>query len=499
MPMVAIRNIRTMLIAGRGELARRVMRTAAQMGIRTVAVYHPTEANAPHVRDADLAMELPGNTLLDAYRDAGAILRAAWQAGADAVHPGDGPLAGSARFSADCAAQGLVFLGPQPQDLDMLSTVDTVLNMARVLGIPVLPAEWRADPMRLAGELGRVRRIEVPVFGDHHGTAVHLLDRESSIQLRGHILLAEAPSAGVSPTVRAAMGLVATTLTTELGYVGPAIAEFLVPADNRDIAGQPEFFLLGMGSRLGPGHAATEAVTGIDVFRSQLEVAMGGPLLLDQVAIVEWGHAVEARLHADQSGLLSRYEHDPRAGVHFEDCVRSGLVMPPGGTGLLSAITAHASSRSEAIARLARALARMRLHGPSTNRELLVELLDSVDFQAGLLHTDYTDDYLASRPAPSISLVHLAAAVVTGCPAGSGQLNLRTGDQVVRVEYLFEETDLKLVVDGRCSELILRELDADGALISMDGLTRHCRVHRAGDGSTWVNDADHQSRWVPAD
>ncbi|MGH3344491.1 MAG: acetyl-CoA carboxylase biotin carboxylase subunit, partial [Carbonactinosporaceae bacterium] len=478
------REIRTLLVANRGEIARRVMRTAHVMGIRTVAVHSDPDTSAPHVADADLAVPLGGASAAESYLDRAKILDAARRSGADAVHPGYGFLAENAEFAEECAAAGLNFVGPSPEAIRAMGLKHRAKQLAREAGVPVLPDgqittedrnDWRAAAdlvgyplmvkavaggggtgMRLVGNGGhdgralvdavesarreaqgafgddRVflerylrgpRHVEVQVFGDLAGNVLHLLERECSIQRRHQKVVEEAPSPAVSPQLRARMGEAALALARALGYAGAGTVEFLLDQHGT-------FYFLEMNTRLQVEHPVTEEVTGLDLVRMQLEVAQGHPLPVSQADIAARGHAIEVRLYAENPargfapsfGPLWTYRHAATArevpGIRYEDGVAAGGEISPFYDPMLGKVIAHAATRTEAALRLRRALAGMRLHGPATNRDFLVALLDDPDFLAGETSTAYIETHpglrspgVPGQAAGSPTVAHLVAAV----------------------------------------------------------------------------------------
>ncbi|MCP9487800.1 MAG: ATP-grasp domain-containing protein [Gaiellaceae bacterium MAG52_C11] len=463
--------IRTLLVANRGEIACRVIRTAREMGIRTVAVHSDPDAGALHVRAGDVAVALGGSTSGESYLDQAKILAAAERAGADAIHPGYGFLAENAAFAEACAAAGIVFVGPSPEAIRTMGLKDLAKARAREAGVPVLEDaeiagddrdEWlaAAEPvgypllvkataggggrgMRLVTEAGELadavegarreaggafgnadvflerylqvpRHIEIQVFGDSHGNVVHLLERECSIQRRHQKVIEECPSPAVDPELRERMGETAVALARSLGYVGAGTVEYLL-----DDSG--DFFFLEMNTRLQVEHPVTEEVTGLDLVRLQLLVAQGEPLPFEQADVVASGHAIEARLYAESPaggfsptfGTMWRYEHASVPRIRYEDGIDSGSEVTTFYDPLLAKVVAHAPGRVEAAGRLALALRGMRLHGPCTNRDFLAAVLDGADFLAGETRTDFVDAHpeLVEPGSRTPLLFHLAAAV----------------------------------------------------------------------------------------
>ncbi|WP_232662357.1 ATP-binding protein [Pseudonocardia sp. TRM90224] len=556
---------RTLLVANRGEIACRVFRTASAMGIRTVAVYSDPDAGSPHVRAADRAVALGGSTAAQTYLDAEKILDAARRTGADAIHPGYGFLSENAAFAQACADAGIVFVGPSPESIRDMGRKDRAKDIARAAGVPVLPdthltdgahgipypllvkavaggggrgmrlvereedlADAVAAARREAGSsfgdeavfveryLASARHVEVQVFGDSHGGAVHLGERECSVQRRHQKVLEESPSPAVSPQLRAAMGETSVALVRKLGYVGAGTIEYLLD-DTTD-----EFFFLEMNTRLQVEHPVTEEVTGLDLVRLQLRVAAGERL--DMETIEPRGHAIEVRLYAEDPareylptpGPLFAYDHPDRPGVRYDDGVVAPGEIPVFYDPMLAKVIAHAPTRVEAAAALAGALEATRLHGTVTNRDLLVAVLRDPDFLAGETHTDFLDRHpaLLDPPPATPRAVHLAAAVAVtaarrratdvvppgfrllpGSPLSTARWS---GHEVAyRLSAWAGEATLDLDIDGVHHDLVLHDLGPDGVRVGYESVEYPCAVTVHPDGSVWVNDPAAQSGWLP--
>ena len=441
----AVSAIRTLLVANRGEIARRVFRTARDMGIRCVAVFADADADAPFAAEADVAVRLPGG-----YLDAEAVVAAAVEAGADAVHPGYGFLAENAGFARAVTAAGLVWVGPAPDAIETMGDKLAAKAAAEAAGVPTLPAsEDPDDPgdvgfplmvkaaaggggkgMRLVSDpadlaeavaaarrealggfgddtvfleryLRRCRHIEIQILGDTHGNVVHLGERECSIQRRHQKIIEESPSSAVDDELRAAMGDAAVRLASSIGYSSAGTVELLLDDDTG------EFFFLEVNTRLQVEHPVTEEVTGIDLVREQLRVAAGEPLGYTQADIAFAGHAVEARLYAEDPaagflpavGTLAAFAPPADPAVRWDSGVEAGSEVGLDFDPMLAKVIAHAPTRAEAAGQLALALERLHIGGVTTNRHFLAAALRSDAFLAGDTTTDFIERVDPSRVA----------------------------------------------------------------------------------------------------
>ncbi len=456
----AARPFDTLLVANRGEIACRVMRTARRMGLRTVAVHSTVDARAPHVALADEAVELPGTAAADTYLDIEAVIAAALATGAQAVHPGYGFLSENPAFVDACEAAGLTFVGPPASAMRAMGLKDAAKALMHAAGVPVVPgyhgeaqdletlaaaAEAAGYPVLIKARAGgggkgmrRVdapgdfadalagarreaaasfgddavliekyvpgpRHVEVQVFGDAHGNVVHLYERDCSLQRRHQKVIEEAPAPGMTPEVREAMTSAAVTAAKAIGYVGAGTIEFI--ADGREGLRPDGFWFMEMNTRLQVEHPVTEAVTGVDLVEWQLRVAMGEPLPLAQADIPLEGHAVEARLYAEDAsagflpatGALERLRFgrvDPDVdgrgvdGRRVDTGVRAGDVVSPWYDPMLAKLVAHGADRDAAFGGLARLLADTTVLGTVTNRDFLLALVRHPDVRAARLDTD---------------------------------------------------------------------------------------------------------------
>ncbi|MEW2379353.1 biotin carboxylase N-terminal domain-containing protein [Micromonospora sp. NPDC047812] len=466
--------IRKLLVANRGEIARRVFATCRELGVETVAVHSDADADAPFVAEADHAVRLPGNAPAETYLRIDLILDAARRTGADAVHPGYGFLAENAEFAAAVTDAGLTWVGPPAKAIAAMGDKMAAKALLAEAGVPMLPTWTDADEitdfpvlvkasaggggrgMRVvrdaaalaeavasarreaAGAFGdgtvfveryveRGRHVEVQIFGDTHGTVAALGVRECSIQRRHQKIVEEAP--GVLPAeVRERLHTAAVAAGRAVDYVGAGTVEFLLAPDG-------EIYFLEMNTRLQVEHPVTELVAlgALDLVRLQLLVAEGEPLpehLHDRVAVR--GYAIEVRLCAEDpaqgyrpaAGVLHRFavpgverefENLSRAGLRLDSGVVDGSVVSVHYDSMLAKVIAWASTRAEAARALAGALARAELHGVATNRDLLVRVLRSREFGAVEIDTGFLDRhpevFAPLLPADQLPLVALAAAL----------------------------------------------------------------------------------------
>ncbi len=438
-------SLSTLLVANRGEIARRVQRTAREMGIRCVAVYTDADANAPFVREADDAVRLETS-----YLDGDAILAAAKTMGAQAIHPGYGFLSENADFARSVEAAGLVWVGPGPEAIaamgdklaaKALATAHDVpilpgsedVSQADVVGFPILVKaaaggggkgmrivlrredldEAVASAKREAASgfgdervfleryVARARHVEIQILGDAHGHLVHLGERECSIQRRHQKVVEESPSPRIDDAMRAAMGEAALRLARALDYRSAGTVEFLVDDDTG------EFFFLEVNTRLQVEHPVTEEVTGIDLVREQLRIADGHPLGFAQEDLAFEGSAIEVRLYAEDpcrgflpaTGTLDAWQPADEPAVRWDTGVEAGTLVGTDFDPMLAKVIAHGPTRAEAAGRLALALERMHLGGVVTNRDFLVATLRTDAFLAGDTTTDFIE-----RVAPDASL-----------------------------------------------------------------------------------------------
>jgi len=448
----------TILVANRGEIALRVMRTARRMGYRCVAVYSDADVGAPHCAsapgDAHAALRIGGPAPADSYLNIPALIDAAQASGAGAVHPGYGFLAESADFAQACADAGLVFIGPPPAAIEAMGNKAGAKRLMLEAGVPCVPGYQGEDQsvQRMAEEARRIgfpvmikaaaggggrgmrrvddaaafgtalasarsealhafgsaevileraiiepRHIEIQVFADSHGNVVHMGERDCSVQRRHQKLIEESPSPAVTPELRTRMGAVAVAAARAIGYVGAGTLEFLLDGDGA-------FYFMEMNTRLQVEHAVTEAITGIDLVEWQLLVAAGAPLPLTQSELdgrrAGGGHAIEVRLCAEdpQQDFLPQSGKVLRwaapAGMRCDHALVDGAQVPPFYDSMLAKLVAHGRDRTDALRQLWRALDECVLLGLPSNRAFLAQCLAHPVFASGQASTGFIAQHL---------------------------------------------------------------------------------------------------------
>ncbi|MEO8321949.1 MAG: acetyl-CoA carboxylase biotin carboxylase subunit [Bradyrhizobium sp.] len=444
------------LIANRGEIALRIMRTARRLGYGVVAVYSDADRDALHVREADQAVRIGEALPAQSYLRIDAIIAAAKASGASAVHPGYGFLAENEDFAQACRDAGLVFIGPSPEAIRAMGNKAGAKDIMQKAGVPCVPGYQGADqsdavmlkearkigfPVMIkavAGGGGRgmrlvvddkafpdalrsarseaqgafgdptvileraivnPRHIEVQVFGDRYGNAIHLGERDCSVQRRHQKLIEEAPSPAVTPRLRARMGAVAVDAVRSLRYEGAGTLEFLL-----DPSG--EFYFMEMNTRLQVEHPVTEAVTGLDLVELQLRVASGEPLGLVQEDIKFSGHAIEVRLCSEdaghdfmpQSGIMALWQMPE--GLRVEHALQSGSEIPPYYDSMIAKIISHGATRDEARGKLISGLEQAAAFGVTTNQGFLISCLRHPGFAGGEATTAFIGDHRSELLAP---------------------------------------------------------------------------------------------------
>jgi acetyl-CoA carboxylase biotin carboxylase subunit len=444
---------RKVLIANRGEIAVRVARTLREMGIPSVAVYSDADAGAMHVEAADEAYHLGPALPAQSYLDQDRLFQVAREAGVDAIHPGYGFLSENAGFARRCADEGIVFIGPPPRAIEAMGSKIAARQAAKAAGVPIVPGteEALADAAEVAvvaAELGypvavkaaaggggygmRVartpdeveatldgvrrdagrafgdttvyvekffspppRHVEIQVLADSHGNVVHLGERECSLQRRFQKIVEETPSPAVSPALREQMGAAAVALARHMGYQSAGTIECLVTGD--------EFYFLEMNTRLQVEHPVTEEVTGVDLVREMVRIAAGLPLSVPARGIAPRGHAIEARLYAEDParafmpspGTITRLEVPRLPNLRVDSGARAGTNVTVYYDPMIAKVIAWGENRDAAIATMREALAGTVIDGVKTNIPFLERLFASDDFRQGRIHTRYVDERLS--------------------------------------------------------------------------------------------------------
>jgi len=462
-----------LLIANRGEIACRVIRTSRRLGIATVAVYSDADASALHVEEADEAVRIGPAPARDSYLNSAAILAAARRSGAEAVHPGYGFLAENADFAEACAGAGTIFVGPSPAVMRAIGSKAAARQTMAAAGVPVVPgyhgddqgeadlaaaarqigypvlikawaggggkgmrvveephelaaalrgakrealAAFGDDRVLIEAYLARPRHVEVQVFGDQAGNIVHLGERDCSVQRRHQKVLEEAPAPDLDPLLRRGMHAAAVAAAHAVGYVNAGTVEFIV--------GGGQFYFIEMNTRLQVEHRVTELIHDLDLVEWQLRVAAGEPLPLTQDRIVPRGHAIEARIYAEDPGhdflpasgrLLLLRAPPATESLRVDTGVRQGDWITPFYDPMIAKLVARGADRRTAIARLAQALAQYRVAGIATNRDFLLRLLRLSDFAAGAVDTGFIArhrDALPPPPAPGEAIAAASLALI---------------------------------------------------------------------------------------
>jgi propionyl-CoA carboxylase alpha chain len=564
---VSLKPIRRLLIANRGEIARRILRTAHRMGIGTVAVYADGDAGAPHVREADAAVALGGRTSAETYLRIDKLLQACREAGADAVHPGYGFLSENAGFARAVIDAGLTWVGPTPEAIAGIGDKLAAKRLMQAVGVPTLDAfelDEHADAAAAARRIGypvlikasaggggrgmrvvddpasldaaiasarreaaaafgngtvflerwlaRSRHVEIQILGDAHGNLVHLFERECSIQRRHQKIIEEAPSPAVDPALRARMGEAALAAARAIGYRSAGTVEFLLAGD--------DFYFLEVNTRLQVEHPVTEAITGLDLVREQIRVAEGEPLGYGQDDLRIDGHAIEARLCAENPaqgflptpGRIDVWEPASGEGVRIDAGIASGGEVAIEFDPMIAKLIVHAPTRREAAARLARVLETTRIQGLVSNRDFLVATLRTPEFLAGDTTTDFIervgpapqrlpgDEELAVAAVGAMLLERAARrgaarvqrtirAGFRNTPMPPDEARYQMGERIVALAWLAaRDGSLAVRVDGRERAVrpleagprsVAFELDGRRHAVAIDLVGERCLAHGA--------------------
>lgn len=467
----------TVLVANRGEIAARILRTVRARGLRGLVVHHAADAGAPALALADGTIEITGPTPVAAYLDGAQILARAREAGADAIHPGYGFLSENAGFARAVEAAGMVFIGPRPETIELMGDKVRARDFVARRGFPVAPSAIEDDDpasfaeraravgapllikpaaggggkgMRIVRDLAalpeelararseatrsfgdgrlyveryveRPRHIEVQVLGDAHGNVVHLFERECSLQRRFQKIVEESPSPALDDAARTRICETAAGIAREAGYRNAGTVEFILGADGA-------FYFLEMNTRLQVEHPVTEAITGLDLVAEQLRVAAGEPLGRAQADLGTCGHAIELRIYAEDAardfapttGPVLRLDLPAGEGVRVDCGIAEGQAVTAAFDPMLAKVIVHGADRAEALARADRALRDFVLLGCRTNTGFLRRLMAHAEVRAGRLHTGLISEHAAlcadPPPDPAVLEAMLAAACLMTRP-----------------------------------------------------------------------------------
>jgi geranyl-CoA carboxylase alpha subunit len=523
------------LVANRGEIAWRIMRTAKAMGYRTVAVFSDADRDAPHVAFADEAVRIGPPPVADSYLSIDRILEAAHKSGADAIHPGYGFLSENDTFAAACEKAGLVFIGPPPAAIAAMGNKAAAKRRMIDAGVPCVPGYQGTDQsdgnlekearkiglpvmvkaaaggggrgMRLverdgdlqeairtaraeaesafgSGELilekavVDARHVEIQVFADAHGNVIHLGERDCSVQRRHQKVIEEAPSPAVNADLRGRMGAAAVAAARAIGYRGAGTVEFLLAADGA-------FYFLEMNTRLQVEHPVTEAITGQDLVAWQLRVAAGERMPFTQEQVRLEGHAIEVRLYAEdayagflpQTGRIDVWRPASGPGVRIDHGMKDGLAISPFYDPMIAKVIARGATREEARTRLIKALRDTVVLGPTTNRHFLIRLLEHPEFAAGKATTAFLTKH--AFPAPEVSEHHwkLAASLLWRQsaerypPALRGWRNSNPEPTPIKLAVGDEERTINVAPEDALSGAVPFHIDGDDIVVDLDGFT----------------------------
>jgi 3-methylcrotonyl-CoA carboxylase alpha subunit len=548
----------SVLIANRGEIAVRVTRTARRLGLRVIAVYSEADADALHVRLADEAHLIGPPPARESYLSIERLIEVARRTGAQCIHPGYGFLSENAQFAESCAAAGIVFVGPPPSAIRAMGLKDQAKALMEKAGVPVVPgyhgelqdpkflkekayqigypvlikavaggggkgmrrvdkhAEFDAalesaareaqsafgDPRVLIEKyVTAPRHVEMQVFADAHGNVIHFNERDCSLQRRHQKVIEEAPAPGMTAAVRDAMGRAATEAARAVGYQGAGTVEFI--ADGAKGLRSDGFWFMEMNTRLQVEHPVTEAITGIDLVELQLRVAAGETLPLRQADVPINGHAVEARLYAEDpargflpsSGRLAALELPAGEGIRVDTGVQAGSVVSPYYDPMIGKVIAHGVDRAGALDRLAAALGATVVIGPHANAAFLKALVQHPEFRAGRHDTGFIDRHLAelTRVDPAADAAAIAAAVAallaprapTPEPPDDRSADPWVDPWAANDGFSLgpvRQFELDIVVDGHPHKAVATW--RDGAQVTVDGIAAapDARLIRVGTG-----------------
>jgi 3-methylcrotonyl-CoA carboxylase alpha subunit len=584
---MGMRELRTVLVANRGEIAVRVIRTLKAMGIRSVAVYSDADATARHVAAADVAVAIGPASARDSYLNIGAVVEAAVRTGAQAVHPGYGFLSENADFAAALASAGVIFIGPPVSAIQTMGDKIAAKGTVSAFGVPVVPGIARpgltdAELITAADEIGypvlvkpsaggggkgmrrverpadlaaalagarresaaafgddvlflerfvlRPRHIEVQVLADAYGNVVHFGERECSLQRRHQKVIEESPSPLLDAATRARIGAAACDTARSVNYTGAGTVEFIVSADRPE-----EFFFMEMNTRLQVEHPVTELVTGWDLVEWQVRIAAGEKLTVGQADVSLHGHAIEARVYAEDPArgflptggeVLAVLEPDG-PGVRVDSGLSAGMVVGSDYDPMLAKVVAHGPDRAAALRTLDRALANTAVLGVVTNVEFARFLLADLDVAAGRLDTGLLDrragDFVAAPPSDQqliaaavfrwLRLFPGPAADLWEVPSGwrvgarvPVSIRLSAGDRTAHVHIAGTPGAATVRIEDGESHLLQADFGGHQLVVTLGGLRAEytvaaadSKIWLAGDGATVVLEEVREASVRPDD
>ena len=511
-----MKKINTILIANRGEIASRVIRTCKKMGIKSVTVFSEADRCAPFVEQSDLAVFIGESSPAASYLDQDKIINTAKKVGVDAIHPGYGFLSENVSFAKRCAAEGLIFIGPNPKAIDSMGSKSKAKSLMKKHKVPVVPGYQGKDQsierltkeavkmgfpvllkataggggkgMRIVHEAAGIdkaieaakreslsafgddelivekyiasgRHIEFQIFGDQHGNAIHILERECSIQRRYQKVIEESPSPVMNEKLRTKMGKAAINAAKALDYDNAGTVEFIFDDKTGD------FYFLEVNTRLQVEHPVTEEVTGLDLVQMQIESAQGLPLSVTQRDIKGKGYAIEARLYAEDAsndflpvtGTIQRFEYPKVDGLRVETAIKSGSEISVFYDPMIAKIIVHDTTRSGAMRKMQYVLRNLVCQGMITNQDFLLHLVENNEFQAGKYNTHFIGNKIdfnaiGEKSSEDYALIGIAATLHSWQQREESRTLLRSMPsgwrnsfyQPQSEEYLIGEIDLKV-------------------------------------------------------
>lgn len=551
-----VKTINTILIANRGEIASRIIRTCKKMGIRSVAIYSDADRGTPYTREADQAVHIGGNELATSYLDQEKIIATARKVGADAIHPGFGFLSENAGFAEKVQDAGLIFIGPNPNAIEAMGSKSKAKDIMRQHEVPVIPGYQGDDqstktlsieavkigfPVLLKAAAGgggkgmRIveaekeleasidaakreaasafgddeliiekyypssRHIEFQIFGDQHGNAIHVLERECSIQRRYQKIIEEGPSPALSDELRNEMGEAAVRAAKSLNYDNAGTVEFILSDKN-------EFFFLEVNTRLQVEHPVTEEITGLDLVQMQIEVAEGRPLAIKQEDIKGNGYAIECRLYAEDAandflpatGKILKWSTPEIDGLRIETGVESGSVISTHYDPMIAKLITHGKDRAEGQRKMSAALSNLNCLGLTTNQDFLKAIFANSDFQAGKYDTHFLQKQFSYEKVQSQGAIELAAiaasvfdkakrdgqrTILQNLPSGwrnnfyqPQQETFLNGEKEVLVKY----NSTQYSIGENEYEVQVAEVSEDEILLELNGMQERFTVVKSG-------------------